>query len=126
MTDWLHLLKLAEQIEQLESYRQQNNSLNAVLLERDFDQESRRIDETVGELQAFKTALFDTTECGLSAKELYLLLPLSIRYWYWTMSISSLIQQTDAFTCRLADYAAYQQRLQPGINGPKEQAFPGL
>ena len=38
---------IAEQIGEVDTYRQQNNSLNAVLIERDFDQESRRIDEQV-------------------------------------------------------------------------------
>ncbi len=64
--------QIAVQIDQLDTYRQQNNSLNTVLLERDFDVESRRIDSIVGELAAFKAALFGTNECGLSAKELYL------------------------------------------------------
>ncbi|HLK96401.1 MAG TPA: DUF4011 domain-containing protein, partial [Hymenobacter sp.] len=58
--------QIAGQIEQIETYRHQNNSLNAVLLERDFERESRRIDETLAELSLFKNALFDTTECGLS------------------------------------------------------------
>ncbi|RYF62476.1 MAG: DUF2075 domain-containing protein, partial [Cytophagaceae bacterium] len=64
--------QLTTQIEQIDGYKQQNNSLNAVLLERDFDVESRRIDETVAALQLFKNALFDTAESGVSAKELYL------------------------------------------------------
>ena len=104
--------QIAGQIEQLDAYRQQNNSLNAVLLERDFDVESRRIDETVAELQAFKTALFDTNECGLSAKELYLttttehtLLVLDDVYPQFNLA------EIDDFAGRLAGYAAYRQRV---------------
>lgn len=64
--------QLAAQIEQVESYRQQNYSLDAVFLERQFTQESRQIDRTVSELNAFRSALFDENESGVSVKELYL------------------------------------------------------
>jgi hypothetical protein len=106
--------QIAGQIEQIETYRHQNNSLNAVLLERDFERESRRIDETLAELSLFKNALFDTTECGLSAKELYLTsspdssaLSLHDTYLYFPFYL------VDGFVHRLADYAGYQQRLGP-------------
>ncbi|MBC3785028.1 AAA domain-containing protein [Spirosoma utsteinense] len=104
--------QIAEQIEQLETYRQQNNSLNAVLFERDFDLESRRIDDALADLNAFKQALFDTSACGLSAKELYLTsnpnepsIPLHDIYPHFHFST------VDSFVRRLSDYAAYQQRL---------------
>ncbi|MBD2702616.1 DUF4011 domain-containing protein [Spirosoma sp. BT702] len=104
--------QIAGQINQIDTYRQQNNSLNAVLLERDFDVESRRIDETVSELQAFKDALFDTSICGVSAKELYLtidsvieVIPLEDSYPQFHLI------NVDNFTRRLTDYAAYQNRL---------------
>lgn len=64
--------QLAAQIEKVEAYRQQNYSLDAVFLERQFTQESRAIDKTVVELDDFRAALFDETECGVSIKELYL------------------------------------------------------
>lgn len=64
--------QFATQIEQVESYRQQNYSLDAVFLERQFSQESRQIDRTVTELDVFRNALFDETESGVSVKELYL------------------------------------------------------
>ncbi len=56
--------QFATQIEQVESYRQQNYSLDAVFLERQFSQESRQIDRTVTELDAFRSALFDESESG--------------------------------------------------------------
>ena len=104
--------QIAGQINQLDLYRQQNNSLNAVLLERDFEAVSRRIDETVTQLQSFKHALFDTGECGLSAKELYL----TSRPEIATLPLEDCYQQfppgnVDNFIRRLTDYAAYQQRL---------------
>jgi len=107
--------QIASQVNEIDAYRQQNNSLNAVLLERDFDVESRRIDETVAELQSFKDALFDISECGLSAKELYLtsnsekpILSLEDVYPQFHMA------NVDNFIRRLTDYSAYQQHLVPG------------
>ena len=106
--------QIAEQIEQVETYRQQNNSLNAVLLERDFELESRRIDEALTELGQFKEALFDTAECGLSAKELYLssnprelVIDMQDIYPHFAFAI------VDSFIRRLTDYAGYAQRLGP-------------
>ncbi|WP_461126658.1 AAA domain-containing protein [Spirosoma aerophilum] len=109
--------QIASQIAQIDAYRQQNNGLNAVLLERDFDIESRRIDDTVAELQAFKTALFDTQESGVSAKELYLMIPSGGSYQqlidlegsYPQFSLSNV----GNFVQRLTNYAAYQQALGP-------------
>jgi hypothetical protein len=104
--------QIAEQINQLDTYKQQNNSLNAVLLERDFDVESRRIDETVKALQIFKRALFDTADCGVSIKELYLTsdpdapsVPLDDHYQQFRLT------EIESFVRHLQDYAAYQQRL---------------
>jgi hypothetical protein len=64
--------QLATQIEQLDAYRSQNYSLDAVVLERQFAQECRQIDRVVQELEGFRQALFDEAECGVSVKELYL------------------------------------------------------
>ncbi|TDE08544.1 AAA domain-containing protein [Dyadobacter psychrotolerans] len=64
--------QFASQIEHVESYRQQNYSLDAVFLEREFTQESRNIDRTVEELNRFRNALFDENEGGIPVKELYL------------------------------------------------------
>jgi hypothetical protein len=64
--------QFAAQIDKVEAYRQQNYSLDAVFLERQFTQESRNIDRTVAELDDFRIALFDENESGVSVKELYL------------------------------------------------------
>ena len=106
--------QIADQIGQLEPYRQQNNSLNAVLLERDFDQESHRIDDALADLTAFKEALFDTAECGLSAKELYLTSnpdgpAINLQDLYHQFNFSTV----DGFVRRLTDCAGYEERLSP-------------
>ena len=64
--------QISKQIEVVEEYKKQNYSLDAVLLERQFVQTSRAIDQAVGELNEFKKALFDESIAGVSAKELYL------------------------------------------------------
>ncbi|PWJ60374.1 uncharacterized protein DUF4011 [Dyadobacter jejuensis] len=64
--------QLKRQIEQVEAYRKQNYSLDAVFLERQFIQESRLIDRTLRDLDAFKQALYDEQVAGVSVKELYL------------------------------------------------------
>ena len=104
--------QIAAQIDQIDAYRQQNNDLNTVLLERDFDRECRRIDEAVAELQDFKDALFDDATFGLSAKELYLssdpdapVIPVDDVYQQFRYD------QVESFTRRLGNLAAYQHRL---------------
>ncbi|NQZ75408.1 MAG: DUF4011 domain-containing protein [Ekhidna sp.] len=64
--------QIDQQIESIDVYKGKNNSLDAIQLERGFLQASRRIDQIVEELQDFKDALFDESECGKSVKELYL------------------------------------------------------
>ena len=64
--------QIGQQIESLDGYRQQNNSLDAIYLERQFQQASRKIDQLSEELDEFKHALFDEEEAGKSVKELYL------------------------------------------------------
>ncbi len=64
--------QIGEQIERLYEYKLKNNSLDAVQMERKFLLASRRIDQITEELEEFKFALFDQSECGLSVKELYL------------------------------------------------------
>ncbi len=108
--------QIAGQVNDIDAYRQQNNSLNAVLLERDFDVESRQIDETVAELQAIKNALFDTRICGISAKELYLTMAVDKDVVKETILLNDVYPQfhlisVDNFVRRLTDFAAYQQRL---------------
>ncbi|MBC7572686.1 MAG: AAA family ATPase [Spirosoma sp.] len=104
--------QIAAQIDQLEVYRQQNNGLNTVLLERDFDRECRQIDDAVAELQTFKDALFDATAFGLSAKELYL----SSNPDTPVIPVGDVYQQfydetVDDFSRRLSSLAAYRHQL---------------
>ncbi|MBO3699147.1 AAA domain-containing protein [Roseivirga sp. E12] len=64
--------QLANQIEQLQDYKRSNTSLDALQLDRAFKQSSLSIEDITEALDEYKKALFDTNECGLSIKELYL------------------------------------------------------
>ncbi len=64
--------KIGKQIDKIEEYKQLNNSLDSIQLERSFVQYSRQIDLLTEEMEEFRTALFDESECGVSVKELYL------------------------------------------------------
>ncbi|WP_234735733.1 AAA domain-containing protein [Tellurirhabdus bombi] len=106
--------QLTNQIERVDEYQKQNHGLDAVLLERIFDQESRRIDQLLAELQSFKEALFDEVACGASAKELYLsskptapTIALDDVYHHFRLDL------TDRFVQSLASYEAYYQHLSP-------------
>ena len=120
--------QIAAQIDLVDAYRQQNYSLNAVLMEREFDAESRRIDELTSELQAFKDALFDDSLCGLSAKELYLssyinapVIDLADVYEQFYFD-----EQLNDFLHRLANYEAYQHRLGPKHPWNERVSFAGF
>lgn len=64
--------KIARQIDKIDEYKQLNNSLDTIQLERQFSQYSRQIDSLTEEMEEFRTALFDESDCGMSIKELYL------------------------------------------------------
>lgn len=64
--------QIASQIDSLDDFETANNQLDTIFTERNFLKESREIDALSEELEEFKFALFDTSECGLSVKELYL------------------------------------------------------
>jgi len=104
--------QLAGQIEAVDSYKHQNNGLDAVLVERDFDRESQQIDDLLADLQLFKDALFNTTEFGVSPKELYLSSNPSAE----TIELGDVYTQfpltaVDNFVQRLTNYTGYQQRV---------------
>lgn len=104
--------QIANQIERIDEFKRQNYSLDAIFLERQFLQISRRIDQIVKELDEFKVALFDDLECGLSVKELYLTsspeqphVNLKNHYQYFHF------QQLDEFLRKLNAYEQYARQV---------------
>jgi len=105
--------KITNQIERVEEYQKKNKSLDAIFLERNFTQTSRRIDKLSEELQAFKNALFDESICGMSVKELYLTSSIEKPYIelgdkYKVFTFNDLAD----FESRLKRYFQYEQKLQ--------------
>ena len=64
--------QIENQIDKLEEYENENNRLDTIYQDRDFLKVSREIDNIQQELEEFKFALYDATECGIPIKELYL------------------------------------------------------
>ncbi|WP_109832525.1 AAA domain-containing protein [Reichenbachiella versicolor] len=105
--------QIEKQISHLEDYRSMNNSLDAIQIERNFLKTSRLIDQLEEELEEFKAALFDTTECGHSIKELYLTssphrqsIPLNQEYRFFKVGDIS------AFKRKLKYYSIYAEQFE--------------
>lgn len=116
--------QVASQIEKVDSYRQENYSLDALFLERQFAQESRLIDKTVEELDAFRKALFDENESGVSIKELYLTSNIDgervdVRDVYRSFRVD----QWDDFRRTLRIYASYGLRFVESHPWNKRKSF---
>ena len=64
--------RIARQIDRVNEYKTRVNSLDAIQLERNYSLASKKIDQTSEEFEEFRKSLFDTSECGVAVKELYL------------------------------------------------------
>lgn len=64
--------KAARQIDNIDSFKSMNRSVDVIQTERRFFQVCRSIDQISEDLEKFKHALFNDSECGVSIKELYL------------------------------------------------------
>ncbi|TAH25815.1 MAG: hypothetical protein EAZ07_06005 [Cytophagales bacterium] len=64
--------QLNEQIESIETFKNENNSLNSIHLEKRFIELHKIIQENCNQLKSFKKALFDESNYGKSIKSLYL------------------------------------------------------
>jgi len=116
--------QFAEQIEKVEAYKQQNYSLDAVFLERQFSQESRSIDRTVKELNDFRTALFDENESGVSVKELYLTSnPTSAHFDCNDYYKAFRMDQWDDFKRRLKTFVKYSLLIDPDHSWHNRKSF---
>lgn len=103
--------KLAYQIDRLDEYKVQNRGLDAIQLERNFIKTCRNIDNLTADLEEFRKALFDDSECDLSVKELYLTssidqpgINLKVEYRNFRFS------NVSDFVKRLNSYTQYHQK----------------
>jgi hypothetical protein len=103
--------RLRNQIENIEEFKQKNNSIDAIQLERKFYILSRRIDQLTEELDEFRTALFTRVECGLSARELYLQSSFTEPYVNLKQDFFNYrFDELDPFLDKLKIYAHYADR----------------
>jgi len=104
--------QLAGQIDRLDAYRQTNQSLDTIFLQREFTQVARRIEQLTAQLGEFRDALFDETTCGVSAKELYLTSdPDGPRVDLGEAFRAFRFGEIDEFLRRLGQWETYQSRL---------------
>lgn len=108
--------KIAGQIERIEDYQKKNKGLDAIFLERNFTQISRRIDKISEELQSLKDALFDESIAGVSVKELYLSSSLNkpsidLQDLYRSFRLDELAE----FEGKLNRYLQYEAKLQASV-----------
>lgn len=120
--------KIDLQIESVEQYQKKNNSLDSIQLERNFLQASRRIDQICEELEEFRVALFDETECGKSVKELYLtsspeLPSFSMNLEYRAIHFDHLPEIRRKFKNYLTYYDKFEKRSHFWAKGPSFADF---
>ncbi len=120
--------QIDQQIESVEVYEKKNNSLDAIQLERGFLQASRRIDQIVEELQEFREALFDESECDKSVKELYLTSSpdessFSMNLEYRAFRFSSLKDTERKFRTYLEYFDKFEKRTHFWAKGPSFASF---
>lgn len=115
--------QIDRQIESVEVFEKKNNSLDAIQLERSFLQASRRIDQIVEELEDFREALFDETECGKSVKELYLSCSpdkpsFSMKMEYRSFHFSTIGETRRKFSNYLSYFEKFEKRSHFWSSGP--------
>lgn len=120
--------QIDQQIESVEVYEKKNNSLDAIQLERGFLQASRRVDQIIEELQEFRDALFDESECGKSAKELYLTSSpdapnFSMNLEYRAFHFSDLSDTERKFKSYLTYFDRFEKRTHFWAKGPSFADF---
>ena len=64
--------KIGRQIDRIDDFKSRDRSIDIIQIERRFFQVCRTIDQQTEALEEFRTALFNESEFGISAKELYL------------------------------------------------------
>ena len=101
--------KIERQINHIDDFKAKNRSVDSIQMERRFFQASRAIDQITDELEQFKHALFDLSECGVTVKELYLTSnphgnTINIRQEYQHFNLTDSV---DGFLRKVKPYASY-------------------
>ena len=102
--------KINDQINSVSDYKQKNTNLDTIHLERSFVKASRNIEEIEEELESFRQALFDESECGKSAKELYLTTEPTQELIHLNQVYSDFkYDEIDSFVVDLRRFLSYQE-----------------
>lgn len=105
--------KLSHQINSLDTYKELNRGLDAIQLERSFNQMVNTIEKHADFLEDYKQALFDRQECGVPIKELYVTSSpedehIDLTQYYKKYPFTDL----DDFFRNLREYIAYYKKYQ--------------
>ena len=105
--------KIQTQIGALESYQEDNRSIDAIQLERQFFQLSKTIENHVEFFNDFRKALFNTEECSVPIKELYLESKLNEVHFDMTQYYKKFsFDRVNIFTRNLKIYGLYYKKYQ--------------
>ncbi|MFC0261837.1 AAA domain-containing protein [Fontibacter flavus] len=105
--------KIEGQIKSLDGYQDLNRTIDAIQLERQFSQISRTIEGNVEFFDEYKKALFNTEECGIPIKELYLSSQLSDDFFDMTQYYKKMpFGKIDKFLRDLKEYGFYYKKFQ--------------
>jgi superfamily I DNA and/or RNA helicase len=105
--------KIQFQIDSLDNYKEQNQSIDAIQLERRFFQLSKTIENHVEYFEDFKKALFNTEECEVPIKELYLESKLREEHFDMTQYYKSFpFERVPVFLRNLKVYGHYYKKYQ--------------
>lgn len=117
--------QIASQADRVPEYKSNNYGLDTIQLERKFLQASRRTEQIAEELQEFKKALFDESECGVTIKDLYLTTDrkgpnVDIRHEFKHYPLN----ETEPFIRKLRTYLRLSERLNaPGYPWHERLSF---
>lgn len=107
--------QISKQIDSLSEHKQKNISLDTNELDKSFQSAGESIEEITSQLNDFKEALFDTSECGKPIQELYLMsgkedeiLSLNLVYRNFTFD------KVDKFLPALSNYMQHHRRFEAG------------
>jgi hypothetical protein len=105
--------KLSHQIQSLDTYQELNRSLDAIQLERTFNQLAGTVEQHSEYWEEYKQALFDRKECGVPIKELYVTSSMQdeyvdLRQYYRKYPLDAL----DDFFRNFEDFVLYYKKYQ--------------
>ncbi len=114
--------KISDQIDSIPEYEQSNSGIDTIFLERNFLQASKAIDQIEEELNEYKEALFNTEDCGISPKELYLSSNPNLNYLDTGELFSFFrLNELDGVQKNFKSYSEYHRRFQDGKYSWKER-----